>query len=248
MTSTPGKTRQTTQRNTNPSRPLRFALPKGRLQERTLKALRTAGIDIPEEITHTRKLSLDVSAYTQDALACGMELLLIKNSDVPVYVEHGIADIGIAGTDSLYEADVRVYRPFTFPFGSCTIAIAGPADANYTELTQQPVLKVATKFQRFARDHFASQGIAAEIIPLSGSVELAPVLGLADVILDLVETGKTLREHHLQILQPLGRTYVKLIANATLSHTRSAHVERLVQLFAQTQPTPTFDAPLRTMP
>ncbi|MBH24877.1 MAG: ATP phosphoribosyltransferase [Myxococcales bacterium] len=225
-------------RDTDPGRPLRFALPKGRLQRRALAALRDAGLAIPEDVTETRKLILDVSTYTQDKLGCGMELLLLKNSDVPIYVEHGVADIGVAGTDSLYEADVRVYRPYTFPFGSCTIAIAGPTGLDYEALTQTPVLRVATKFRRFARDHFASQGIAAEIIPLSGSVELAPVLGLADVILDLVETGRTLREHKLHVLKPVGRTHIKLIANATLSHERLGHVERLVQLLAQAQPAP----------
>lgn len=225
--------------NNDPNRPLRFALPKGRLLLKTLGAMREANIHIPDTVINTRKLILDVSEYTVDLLGCGLELLLLKNSDVPVYVEHGVADIGVVGTDALYEADVHVYRPFTFPFGSCAISIAAPRGVTRDELYKRPNLRIATKYRRYARDHFTAQGLVTEIIPLSGSVELAPVLGLADAILDLVESGQTIRDNNLVIIETIEKTYVKLITNATIGSERMVFIDRLIQLFAQTQPPPT---------
>ncbi len=207
---------------------LRLALPKGRLTERTLDFLRGVGLPIEAEITRSRRLLHDISAATVEPLGCRLEVLLIKNTDVPVYVEHGVADIGVVGTDALYEADVEVYRPWTFPYGSCDIALAAPAGVDAGTLRRRPWLRVATKYKRYARDHFAGRGVSAEIIPLSGSVELAPTLGLADAILDLVETGQTLRENGLEVVEVVGRTEVKLIANRALSTPAAEAVERLI--------------------
>ena len=216
---------------------LRLALPKGRLTERTLDALRAAGLPIPADLTKNRKLIHDVSDYTQDLLGAGLELLLLKNNDVPIYVEHGVADIGVAGTDVLYESHVEVFRPYTFPFGSCDIAIAAPVGTNAEHLRRKPWLRVATKYKRFARDHFAKRSMNVELIPLAGSVELAPTLGLADAILDLVETGRTLEENGLEIIEKVGRTHVKLIANHTISHQTARTIEHLIALL-ESQETP----------
>lgn len=219
-------------------RPLRLALPKGRLTDRTLAVMRAAGIAVPEELLQSRKLIHDVSAWTRDTLGTGLEILLLKNTDVPVYVEHGVAELGVAGTDVLYECQAEVFRPYTFGFGSCDIAIAAPSGTDAPTLRRHPWLRVATKYRRYARDHFAARSMTVELIPLSGSVELAPALGLADAILDLVETGKTLQENGLEIMEVIGQTRVKLIANPTISLRTRRAVERLIDLFETTGNTP----------
>jgi len=224
--------------NTSADRPLRLALPKGRLTDRTLDALRAAGIPVPADLVHSRKLIHDVSAYTRGPLGVGLEILLLKNTDVPVYVEHGVAELGVAGTDVLYEAQAEVFRPYTFDFGSCDIAVAAPRGTEASTLRLRPWLRVATKYRRFARDFFAARSMTVEIIPLSGSVELAPALGMADAILDLVETGKTLEENGLEIMEVVGQTHVKLIANHTISTRTRRAIERLVELLDAGRETP----------
>lgn len=216
---------------------LRMALPKGRLLDKTLGLMRAAGLELADDTTATRRLILDVSPQARPWLGCGLEILRIKNSDVPVYVQHGVADVGVVGTDALYEADAQVFKPYTFGFGGCKIALAARTDqpATLEDMLDRPVLRVATKYTRFAHDHFAQRGIPVSLIPLSGSVELAPVLGLSDVILDLVETGRTLRDNGLRVIEVVGHTHVKLIAHRALSMERAAALERLVSVLRRAE-------------
>ncbi len=183
------------------SEPLSIALPKGRL------------LDSISE--HFGRASVDV-AFADRKLVAGdrkhnLRFLLVKNSDLPVYVNYGIAGLGICGEDVLYESSHQLVRLATFPFGSTRMCLAHRADHN--PANDVGTLTVATKFIRFARDYFHDLGIPVEVIRLNGSVELAPVLGLAPYIVDLVETGSTLKANNLVVAKELARMNVHLVAN-----------------------------------
>jgi ATP phosphoribosyltransferase len=154
--------------------------------------------------------------------------LLLKNSDVPTYVEHGIADLGICGTDVLDEVDADVLRLSTLPFGACRICLAG-LENRVDELSGRPDgIRVATKYPRLAARYFESSAWDVELIPLSGSIELAAVLGLADLILDLVETGGTLAANRLVVVEEVGRTAVRLVANRALAARQALAVREVL--------------------
>lgn len=181
--------------------PLTLALPKGRLQEQSEAFLAQRGFHITFE---KRKLVATDTSGT-------IRIMLVKNSDLPTYVHHGIAGLGVCGTDVIYESGFSFFRLMEMPFGSTRMCLA--AREGFDPRTYTGRLRVATKFTRFARDYFQRNGIAAEVIRLGGSVELAPVLGLAPYIVDLVETGNTLRAHNLEVVEDLARIGVALIAN-----------------------------------
>ena len=186
--------------------PLTIALPKGRLQDLVLELLASKGIDIR---FHEREL---VARDSRKRVTC----FLVKNSDLPTYVNHGIAGLGICGTDVIYESGYPFYRLHTFPFGRTRMCLAGKrgeGPGNDISGKEPRKLTIATKFTKYARDYFTSRGIPVQIIRLNGSVELAPVLGLAPYIVDLVETGSTLKAHDLEIYQVLEEMEVYLIAN-----------------------------------
>lgn len=183
------------------SEPLTLALPKGRLQEQSEAYLAERGYSITFE---RRKLVATDASGT-------IRIMLVKNSDLPTYVHHGIAGLGVCGTDVIYESGYDFFTLMQMPFGSTRMCLAAPEDLDPASCAGR--LRVATKFTRFARDYFQRNGIAAEVIRLGGSVELAPVLGLAPYIVDLVETGNTLRAHHLEVVEELARITVVLVAN-----------------------------------
>ncbi len=189
-----------------------IALPKGRLQEQIADYLKNVNITIKEE---SRKL--DCYDHVN-----GYRFLFVKNSDVPVYVNYGVADLGVSGSDVIYEGDFEFLTLLTLPFGSTRICVAGyekDRDLYFNTVNKSIYskdLRIATKFTRFSRDFFLSKGVAATLIKLTGSVELAPILGLADYIIDLVETGTTLKENNLTVIDEIGRTEVRIIANRSL--------------------------------
>ncbi len=183
------------------SEPLTLALPKGRLQEHSEAYLAERGYTITFE---SRKLVATDESGT-------IRIMLVKNSDLPTYVHHGIAGLGVCGTDVIYESGYEFFTLMQMPFGSTRMCLAAPEDLDPASYTGR--LRVATKFTRFARDYFQQNGIAAEVVRLGGSVELAPVLGLAPYIVDLVETGNTLRAHQLEVVKELTRVDVVLVAN-----------------------------------
>lgn len=198
------------------SEPLTLALPKGRLQEQSEEYLAARGFRIEFE---SRKLvATDESG--------SIRIMLVKNSDLPTYVHHGIAGLGICGTDVIYESGYDFFRLMEMPFGSTRMCLAAPEGFDPAEYNGR--LRVATKFTRFARDYFAKSGISAEVIRLGGSVELAPVLGLAPYIVDLVETGSTLRAHNLAVVEELERITVALIANPAYYKFHYRSVDALV--------------------
>ncbi len=195
---------------------LTIAIPKGRLEEKTVKLFGEAGINFKFE---ERKLV----AYSFDK---SIKFLLVKNSDLPTYVSHGIAGLGISGDDVITESGETFYRLFTFDFGKTDICIASkkgeihPFERNH--------LSVATKFPVFTGNYFNGKGIPVQIIKLNGSVELAPLLGLAPYIVDLVETGTTLRAHNLIVQEKLAVTQVHLIANPGYYKIHYKRIENLI--------------------
>ena len=197
-----------------------IALPKGRLFEQTRELLSRCGYN----------LTLGERQLVAEEESNELRAILVKNSDLPTYVHHGIAGLGVCGSDVVYESGYNFYELLTLPFGATRICLAGRRDAPSAP-EDTTVLRVATKFTRFTRDLFHSRGIAVNVIRLDGSVELAPVLGLAPYIVDLVETGSTLTAHDLEVKETLGETSVQLIANPAFYkyHFQAVHrfLERL---------------------
>ena len=182
---------------------LRIALPKGRLGEKAYKALATAGYPCPELLEDNRRLIFENPE-------AGVQYFLVKPSDVSVYVEHGAADAGIVGKDILLEYEPDVYELFDLHMGKCRMCVAGP---NAFRDTHTRALRVATKFPHIASRYFELQSREIEIIHLNGSIELAPLVGLSDVIVDIVETGTTLRENGLSVLETVVPVSARFIAN-----------------------------------
>ena len=169
--------------------PLTLALPKGRLLEPSLALLWKIGA-AGSEPSGTRKLLVPSSDGT-------LSLLFVKPADVPVYVESGAADVGIAGTDVLRETEADVLEPLALGFGRCRMVVASPAEVLYPTLSGGVTPRVATKYPRLTRSFFAETGLGVQVIGVSGSVEVAPLLGLSHWIVDLVDTGRTLRDNGL---------------------------------------------------
>lgn len=184
---------------------LNVALPKGRLGDKVYKMLESIGYACPEILEDTRKLIFESPEN-------GVRYFLVKPSDVAIYVEHGAADIGVCGKDILLEGGADVYELLDLGFGKCRMAVA--AMNGFREDYTRP-LKVATKFPEIAKKYYLSQNREIEIIKLYGSIEIAPVLGLSDVIVDIVETGKTLVENGLCVRETIVPISARLIANKT---------------------------------
>ena len=182
---------------------LNVALPKGRLGDKVYNLLAKIGYGCPEDYNATRKLVVENPA-------AGIRYFLVKPSDVAIYVEHGAADVGIVGKDILTEASADVYELLDTGLGKCRMCVAAPAD--YQDDPSRPV-RVATKFVNIAKNYYASLGRDIDIIKLNGSIELAPILGLSDVIVDIVETGTTLRENGLKVVTEFMPISARFIAN-----------------------------------
>jgi len=168
---------------------LRVALPKGRLLEPALALFRAAGAE-PAEGADSRRLLIP----SRDG---GLSFLFVKPADVPVYVESGAADLGVAGTDVLRESQADVLEPLALAFGACRMVVASPAAVPYPALAGAVTPRVATKYPRLTRAFFADAGRGVEVVTVNGSVEVAPLLGLSHWIVDLVDTGRTLKENGL---------------------------------------------------
>ena len=181
-----------------------IAVSKGRMQDDAISLLASAGIKLSPESLASRKLAVDDDSGEY-------RFIFVKPADVPVYVEHGIADCGIVGRDVLLESEADVLLPLDLGIARCRLVVAA-ADPNVVTRAFG-MLRVATKYARIAGNHFGSKGIPVEIIPLSGSVELAPRLGLADAIVDLVETGRTLKENGLNVVEVITESTGRLVVN-----------------------------------
>ena len=182
---------------------LNIALPKGRLGNQVYDLLDGIGYDCREIYQDDRRLVFENAA-------AGVRYFLVKPSDVAIYVEHGAADIGIVGKDILLESGADIYELLDLHIGKCRVCVAGKTD--YREDTDRR-LRVATKFVNIAKSYYASINREIEIIKLNGSIELAPLLGLSDVIVDIVESGKTLKENNLKVLTEIVPISARFIAN-----------------------------------
>lgn len=202
--------------------PLMIALPKGRMASASVDFLRKAGIPVPDDLEAERKLILE-------APASNLRYVMAKPKDVPTYVEYGAADLGICGLDVLRETERDVYEPLLLPFMHCRLSLAAPADRADTPLRYESQPRVATSFPRLTRQFFAQRGVNAEIIELNGSVELGPIIGLADLIVDLVQSGNTLRANGLTEIRTILESQAVLVANRAAYRLKAQSVDRVVR-------------------
>ena len=198
---------------------LNIALPKGRLGEKVYAMFAGAGFECPELLENSRKLIFDNPE-------AGVRYFWVKPSDVAIYVARGAADIGVAGKDILLEYRPDVYELLDLNVGKCRMCVAAPE--GFRDNADR-TLRVATKFSRIARDYYSAMGRDIDIIHLNGSIEIAPILGLSDVIVDIVETGTTLRENHLTVMETIVPISARLIANKAGFKFKNEPIERLVR-------------------
>ncbi|MGL4799284.1 MAG: ATP phosphoribosyltransferase [Cellulosilyticaceae bacterium] len=202
-----------------------FALAKGRLAKEAMAVLKDLGIVCQEMEEKTRKL-----LFTSDDGKYGF--FLAKASDVPTYVDYGVADIGFVGKDTIAEENRNVYEVLDLGFGKCKMAIAGKAEKMQLLETGQ-FLRVATKYPRMAKTYFESKHTPVEIIKLNGSVELGPIVGLSDVIVDIVESGATLRENGLVVLEDMMPLSARMIVNTASMKVKNQEIEALIDAIQQ---------------
>ncbi len=204
-----------------------IALSKGRLLEESLGLLDRAGIHLADVELNSRKLVIEDTARR-------FQVFMVKPVDVPTYVEYGVADVGIAGRDVLLESHADIHQPLNLGIGQCRLAVAGPkamARQDYRELS---TVRIATKYPRITTDYFTQRGVPVEIITLSGSVELAPLLGLSDRIVDLVSTGRTLAENGLEVIETICDISARLVVNRASYQIKRARITDLIQQLAKT--------------
>ena len=198
---------------------LNIALPKGRLGEKVYGMFETAGFPCPSILEENRKLIFE----NPDA---GLRFFWAKPSDVPIYVERGAADIGVAGKDILLEYEPDIYEILDLKLGKCRMAVA--AKKGFRD-NRAATLRVATKFSNIARSYYASVGRDIDIIHLNGSIEIAPILGLSDVIVDIVETGTTLKENGLEVIETILPISARLIVNKACYEFKRPLIESVIR-------------------
>jgi ATP phosphoribosyltransferase len=208
------------------SQMLTIALAKGRMQDDALELFARAGIVVAEAELKSRKLLVQ-SADGR------FQFVFVKPGDVPTYVEYGVADAGVCGRDVLLEAQADVHEPLDLKFGYCKIAVAGRKEVVGQDYNLLATVRVATKYPNIATEYFHRKGIPIETVYLSGSVELAPLLGLSDRIVDLVETGRTLKENGLEVIDVITETTARLIVNRASFHLKRDEVSRLIVELAE---------------
>ena len=196
---------------------LNIALPKGRLGEKVYAMFEAAGFDCPSIREDNRKLTFENEEK-------GIRFFWVKPSDVAIYVERGAADIGVAGKDILLEYSPDVYELLDLDIGKCKVAVAAPGGFKDNN---KRALKVATKFANIAKAHYTAKGREIDIIHLNGSIELAPILSLSDVIVDIVETGRTLKENGLEVIEDIVPISARLVANKASSKFKGEMIEKI---------------------
>ena len=203
---------------------LTIALTKGRILSETLPLLAAVGIEPSERLEDSRKLVIPTNISK-------IRLVVLRGSDVPTYVRHGAADIGIAGKDMLLEfGGAGIYEPLDLGIARCRLVTAARRDQSKRSDSRR--VRVATKFLNVARAHYAQKGVHADLIKLYGSMELAPLMGLADEIVDIVDTGKTLAENGMEALEEIAEISSRLIVNKAAMRTRHSSVMALIDALA----------------
>ena len=225
--------------STGQATPITLALSKGRIFDDALPLLAAAGIEVTEDPDKTRKLILATSLP-------GVRVVLVRASDVPTYVEHGGADLGVVGLDTLIEhaagwgdgepgtAGAGLYVPVDLKIARCRISVAARADFDYAAAVKQGSrIRVASKYTQIARRHFADKGVHVDLIKLYGSMELAPLTGLADAIVDLVSTGSTLQANQLVEVERIMDISARLVVNPAALKLKREPLRRLIDAFAR---------------
>ena len=204
-----------------------LALSKGRILDESLPLLAAAGIALAENPETSRKLIIETSR-------ADVRIVLVRASDVPTYVQHGGADLGIVGLDTLLEhGGDGLYRPLDLGIAKCRMSVAAPLDFDYAAAARQGSrIRVATKFTRIAREHFADKGVHVDVIKLYGSMELAPLTGLADAIVDLVASGHTLKANALAEVEVIMQISARLVVNKAALKLKRAPMRALVDALA----------------
>ncbi len=198
-------------------RPIRIAMTKGRLEKNSIKMFESVGLDCTELKNKGRRLVLPVSDY---------EVVLAKAADVITYVEHGVCDIGIVGKDTISESERSFYEVMDLGFGKCKFALATKAGTDFW--SGYNVKCIATKYPNITRKFFESKGMDVKIIKIEGSVELAPLLELSDAIVDIVETGSTLKENGLEVIEYIMDISARVIVNMASMKLRREEIENLL--------------------
>ena len=193
--------------------------------DKSLELLAGADIRFSEDVASSRRLIFD-------ALDGKYRVVLVKPVDVPTYVEYGAADVGIAGLDVVLESRADLVQPLALNFGRCKLAVAAPAGFSLSA-SENPTVRVATKYPHLTMEYFNARGIPVEMIYLSGSIELAPLLGLADRIVDLVESGRTLKENGLEIVEVILESSARLVVNRASYQTKRNEVLKFVDVLNQ---------------
>ena len=197
---------------------IRIALTKGRIEEKTLGILERAGYDCSDIRNKGRKLLLSIGD--------DIEVVLSKSADVITYIEHGVCDIGIVGEDTIMEHGKAFYELLDLGFGKCRIALAGIKGKNFYDGYSHKV--IASKYPTVTKNYFNSRGIDVEVVKIEGSVELAPLLGLADAIVDIVETGSTLKENGLEVYEEIANVSARLIVNVASIKLKRAEISEFI--------------------
>ncbi|WP_431151964.1 ATP phosphoribosyltransferase [Acidovorax facilis] len=210
-----------------------LALSKGRIFDETLPLLAAAGIEVLEDPEKSRKLILPTNQPN-------VRVVLVRATDVPTYVEYGGADIGVTGKDTLIEHGGQgLYQPLDLQIAKCRVSVAVRNDFDYERAVKQGSrLKVATKYTSIARDFFATKGVHVDMVKLYGSMELAPLIGLADAIVDLVSTGNTLKANHLVEVERIMDISSYLVVNQAALKLKQAPLRRIIDAFASAIPAP----------
>ncbi len=211
--------------------PITLALSKGRIFDETMPLLDAAGITVTESPETSRKLILPTSDP-------GLRIIIVRASDVPTYVQYGAADLGVAGKDVLDEHVIEhpggLYQPIDLNIGKCRLCVAAPVGFDYENAVRRGArLRIATKYVEAARQHFAAKGVHVDLIKLYGSMELAPLVGLADAIVDLVSTGGTLRANNLTVVEDIVDISSRLVVNQAALKTRRHQLQPLLDAFSR---------------
>ena len=199
-----------------------LAIARGRLLDESSDLLKKAGYPVGNIIKDSRKLVFEFPKQ-------GLKILIIRPTDVPQYVDHGAADIGIVGKDTLIEDKYDLYEPLDLGIGKCKLVVAAPKDFKFSH---NKTLRVATKYPRISHNHFSSKGITADVVKLYGSVELAPIVGLSDVIVDLTSTGETLKKNELKEIELISEISARIVVNRVSMKVKSKEIKSFIKKLA----------------
>lgn len=208
--------------------PVTIALSKGRIFEETVPLLAAAGIEVTEDVDKSRKLIFDTNQPN-------VRVVLVRASDVPVYVQYGGADLGVSGLDSLIEHGGQgLYQPLDLQIAKCRVSVAVRNGFDYAHAVKQGArLRIATKYPEIARNFFAKKGVHVDMVKLYGSMELAPLTGMADAIVDLVSTGNTLKANDLVEVEPIMDISSRLVVNQASLKLKQAPLRHIIDAFSQ---------------